>query len=236
MDPKEIGINWLIFIGQIAAGILLLILLFKLYRLLRAFVKRAGALRKLKKYCAENKFGFIKIKNVWGSVFRMSGNPELIIDSDRKRYVIKFFTTIRRNMVLHFMSDGLYRYSKLAGFSLPVNLGWVNSALLFKTDNMDSHLFTYYLAEFFEIPNMIHQMPDIRFNDYEKPGVETVPVLLLNPLPMKITGVVANRMVLLSGGDFYEKFLVHSASSLIADIRRGCIFGDIPRKKILGLE
>ncbi len=199
MDPKEIGIGWLIFIGQVAAGILLLILLFKLYRLLRAFVKRAGALRKLKKYCAENKFGFIKIKNVWGSVFRMSGNPELIIDSDRMRYVIKFLTTIRRNMVLHFMSDGLYRYSKLAGFSLPVNLGWVNNSLLFKTDNMDSHLFTYYLAEFFEIPNMIHQMPDIRFNDYEKPGVETVPVLLLNPLPTKITGVVANRTVLRRG-------------------------------------
>jgi hypothetical protein len=236
MDPKEIAINWLIFIGQIAAGVLLIILFIKLYRLIRALVKRASAMRRLKKYCAENKLGFKKIKNVWGSVFRLSGCPELIIDSGRKRYVIKFLTTIKRNMALHFMSDGLYRYSKLAGFSIPINLHWVNSAHLYKPENMGSNLFTYYLGEFFEIPNMVHRMPDIKFNDYEKPGVEIVPVLLLNPLPMKITGVVANGSVMLAGGDFFEKFMLHSASSLIADFDRERIFGDLPRKKILGLE
>ncbi|MBQ8551596.1 MAG: hypothetical protein IJ428_02145 [Clostridia bacterium] len=86
--------NWLIFLAQIAVAVVIIVIIIKSLKYIRAFVKRASLMRRLRAICKEKGFT-LKENGVYTSIIKPSINPELSIEMGAKAYLVKFFACLK---------------------------------------------------------------------------------------------------------------------------------------------
>ncbi|MBQ2278155.1 MAG: hypothetical protein II333_06250, partial [Clostridia bacterium] len=80
--------SWVEFLITLALMIAAVVLLYKAYGYLRAFVKRAAFFLNLKKICRRNGYSLMKTAPLYHSVFFRTTRPELLIETGEGSYSI----------------------------------------------------------------------------------------------------------------------------------------------------
>ena len=192
----------------------------------RAMVKRASAVHRLKKLARESGGTLTVRKSCYSSIFVRGNEPEILLDIKDRRYVLYLWATVRHRRTLHLRDNGLYSNNKhigymLAGVLFPYGAGvWGFHA---KAADHSARTAWYY-SSMVKISRDIHLMPEIDYAAYFVNGKTNLPVLLLNPIPMNVEVTENGRIHSLTEGERLPDALggaaVYSASGFISAARR----------------
>ena len=132
-----------------------------IYSLIRAMVKRANFLRRLRRICSDKCYAIERTRLTVSSFFRVGTSPDLVIHTANCDYRIRFLTCILRIKFYHFVSPLAFAtYFKL-GIVLPMARDASTTILLPR----------------------YHELPPLE--DFDK--TQKKDILLFNPLPVEIT-------------------------------------------------
>ena len=210
---------WLIVFFQ---GSLLCFLSFLGYRIslfLSAVRVRKRSFKKLKNFAKAQGFGF-EAKKVYASLVVRRNEPDIIIDTPQTRYIVSFFSTIRKRKTLRLFDNGLYSYSDNIGYMLLYTrnmalLGpawgvfWPNSIKPFPT----------FASDMVEIPRGMHLLPKVDYEKFDICHKENRHILLLNPVPLEVYGIEKGQQRKLRDDDFFCGQYIESCSGLISYLR-----------------
>lgn len=184
--PNESFRSWYILFLQLGVlvGSVLGVYYFALF--VRAFRIRRTAVQKLSAYAEQNGHT-LHITHPYRSLIRCAANPEVIYETADKRYIISLFASIRKKKTLHLTDNGFYSYSSKVGYGLLIgSMGYfgVSMAGMFRPKNVAP--MPYMHSFVIDLPEGIHIMPNIRYEDHHSPDKQNVHVLMLNPIPLDV--------------------------------------------------
>ncbi|HBL85103.1 MAG TPA: hypothetical protein DDZ99_09470 [Clostridiales bacterium] len=143
---------------EILVVILSIIIIPRIFRYIKALIKRILFIKKLRRICIYKGFRFIQMRNFYLSIFMHNENPELLVVTDARIYIVSLFTALKRRKALHFISDKtvieIYNFLK----AMPPK----------------------------ETKKYYH-IADIDLPDYITTPLPIEKILLVNPVPYKIT-------------------------------------------------
>ena len=198
-DPREVALNWLLFLLQLAAIILIVILFLALIRYLRIFGKRARALKDLRKLARECGYRYQKTGHCYRSLFRNYAQPYVILENDDVLYAIRFLPTLRKNSIVQIRSPQVYRINRQFGYILPSrNARMLAVAQIFRPDNVGDELLSMTHKEMHEFQKGDRIMPRIEMRENDKPWQE---IIILHPAPMRAVQVHDGKEKQLIGGE-----------------------------------
>ena len=206
--------DWGIFLFQTFLLITFIAIAILIYRYVRAIIRRIAFLSKLTLFCRMKNIKIQKTGSALLSIFKNTKAPELIIDNDCKRYVIKFFTpTIVKNVNINFISPNYYFLTSVKGYILFArNAGALIRTSFFKPKNIEATFLKLTHTETVEKMKGRKHLPTIDFSRYSTNEKETENILIINPIPLNIKYINANRFELLLSGDKYDNYRVYSAN------------------------
>lgn len=223
----EIVKSWLKLIFQIGFGAFGLWLIWELFIWVQAVRKRLRACRKLAKYAKDNGLDLTQQIHPLITLFRPSRTPEFILDDDKRRYIISLFPTVHRKQVLHLHENGLYTYTKSFGFLLRVGAPAPNTrmTMFIPTEGLGGMANMTYMQQI-DLPRGLYRLPSVTYEDYYRASVESIPILLLNPVPMDVDLCANGRVRKLMDGDTLPPSIrVYSLSGFLALLEEIRIFG-----------
>ena len=224
MDPQTQTIvrDWGIFLLQILILIISIALFILLYRYVRAILKRTIFLFKLKIFCKMQDIS-IKKTGSWSiSVFMNTKSPELLIETEEKRYVVKFFTpSVVKNVNLNFITPNDYFLTSVKGFVLVTrNAGALIRYSFFRPKNIESTFLKLTHTEIHEKIKGQKFLPTPEYGKYHSIEKKTENILIINPIPLNIKYAHVNRFESLLGGDEYGNFKVYSTNEFYLNFVR----------------
>lgn len=201
--------SWVEFLITLALMIAAVVLLYKAYGYLRAFVKRAAFFLNLKKICRRNGYSLMKTAPLYHSVFFRTTRPELLIETGEGSYSIKLFACVKRKETYVF--DGLNHFTTRSNFN-PIYLNtryptkgahwWnekVRNVLVPRTYRADDHFET----------------SDITAKPIEFPENNSIRrILCINPISVEMLRVNKSQTEIVADGDYYEGCYIYSAGGL----------------------
>ena len=224
MNPRTQTIlrAWGIFLFQIFVLIVSIAIFILIYRYIRALLKRVIFLVKINVFCKKNHIQVRKTKLQLLSVFKNTKSPELIIENNVKRYVIKFFTpTIVKNVNLNFVSPNYYFLTNVKGYVLLTrNAGSLIKARFFKPKNIEDTFLKMTHKELVEKVKGQKYLPPIDFEKYKSSEKITENILMITPVPLNMKYINANRFDALMSGDKYANFKVYSTNEFYLEFVR----------------
>ncbi len=181
--------SWLLLLGEIGLGILLILGGLCLLRLLSGYRIRRRSFRRLAAYAEERGFTLSQSAGLYTSLVRRTTAPELILDTGRRRYILYHFSTLRKRRTLRLLEGGLYSYTKHFGYLLYTRITrHIGPAYaLFWPKHIKAPSLIH--SEIVDVPRGLHLFPSVEWEANERRGVKNIRVLLLNPIPMRIVGV-----------------------------------------------
>ena len=172
----------------------------------RAVFIRVSALRRMKAYAKRNGHKLTVNANPYISLFKKTSEPEIIYETEKQRYIMSLWATVKRKKTLHLTDFGFYSYSQNVGYWLicgsfggtsivsPIGISLVGGL------PSDTKWWYWIHSEITDTPpEGVRFMPKIEFEAHKNPNKENIFVLLLNPIPFKINYV--EKGVLHQGGD-----------------------------------
>ena len=206
--------DWGIFLFQTFLLIIFVAITILIYRYARAIIRRIAFLSKLTLFCKMKNIKIQKIRSAILSIFKNTKTPELIIENNSKRYVIKFFTpSIVKNVNMNFISPNYYFLTSIKGYILIArNAGALIRSSFFKPKNIETTFLKLTHTEIIEKMKGIKHLPTIDFLRYDVDNKKTENILIINPIPLNIKYINANCFELLLSGDKYDNYRVYSAN------------------------
>ena len=178
--------DWYVLLLQLGVLTLCGIGVYYLVLFFRAVGIRRAAIRKLLAYAKQNGHT-LRIAHPYRSLVRRTTRPELIYEAEDKRYIISLFATIRKKKTLHLTDNGLYSYSAKIGYGLLIGgIPYYRTAMpgLFRPKNIapmpNAH------SHVVDLPEGVHLMPDVRYEEHYSPDKQNINVLMLNPIPFDV--------------------------------------------------
>ena len=213
---------WGLFLLELLALILVIVLSVFAFRYIRAICKRRRFVRKITALCKSNKILFNKNAWQYASIFRNTKKPDLIIDTESKRYVIKYFTpSIVKNINLHFITPNRYFITNVKGYILVTrNAGALIRAGFFKPKNIESTFLSLTHTEIVEFVKGEKKFPSIEFDKYKHESKKTQNVLIINPIPLNVKYINKNKFDLLLSGDSYHNYQMYSTEEFLLGFKR----------------
>ena len=200
--------SWLIFTAQIAAAVLIIVLLVKSYKYVRALFKRAALMRSIRAICRKNGCTCIE-RNVYSSVFGRSNTAELTVVTDKKTYAIKFFACLKYK--------DTYTLSDLTSFTTTNNarpillsFGIGNSGMVFNNKNEQQLALKRIVKADGTYINAENSGSSVIFPD----GENTEKILCINPISVEINVVRTNRPERIFDGEKFMYCTVYSGKAL----------------------
>ena len=216
MDPqtKTIIRDWGIFLFQIFVLIICIAFFILIYRYARAILKRIIFFVKIKVFCKAQGIHINKTAPLLISIFKNTKLPELLLETEEKRYILKYFTpSIVKNINLNFITPNDYFLTSVKGFILTTrNAGALIRASFFKPKNIESTFLKLTHTEVHERIKGQKFLPSPNYEKYHIDNKVTEKILIINPIPLNIKYVHVNRFEPLLGGDEYGKFKVFSTN------------------------
>ncbi len=208
---------------QIALFVCVAVLVYFIYRYIRAVAIRCSFIRRIKRFAKENNYKISRKTNTILSLFKVTDTPELLVENSDTAFVIKFWSTVRGKKTLRLMSNGLYSYSN--------NIGYMNLLT-----NPKGHILTggavfcppnikYYQkfsnthSEMVEVIKGVHLMPDIKWGKLEKADKNNMRILLLNPIPFGVVRIENGVERRHTDGDSFCGVNVYSAMGFLSYLR-----------------
>lgn len=192
----------------------------------RAVGRRASALRRFKK-CVMDKGGELSCYGSgYRSLFTRVDIPELIVDVDKRRYILYLWATVMPFRTLHLQDNGIYSYNKNFSYMLVMPDNAPGSRLeIFRPKGMEKDpMFSWYYTETIQLPAGAHLMPEINYDEFYDPDKINIPVFLLNPIPLNVEICENGSVHKLGDGDKLPKSLggatIYSAASFISMLER----------------
>ena len=192
----------------------------------RAISRRASGLRRLRQ-CVAQKGGEISCcGNGYHSLFTRSDVPELIVDVDKRRYILYLWATVLPFRMLHLQDNGIYSYNKNFTYMLVMPDNAPGSRLeIFRPKGMENEpMFSWYYTETIQLPAGAHLMPQIDYSEFYDPNRINIPVFLLNPIPLSVEICENGSVHKLGDGDKLPKSMggatVYSMASFISMLER----------------
>jgi len=210
--------NWIVFLGQMVLIVIGLVLLYYLYRYLRALRKRLRAVKQLK--ASAKKAGFRCVKTSASHINFDAHNMEtcFVLTKGLTQYNVRFLATIGKNRTLRFLSPDSYVSEKNFGYILlnTRNVISIMMAKMFKPKNIPGNLLKWVHTENVTFPsNTIHTK-----------GVEVLQegnvheIVILNPVPLKVFLLDKTTWKQVIGGETWQKLSFHDISSFCSMIER----------------
>lgn len=216
-EARSIIRSWVKFLFELLILILIIAVIVLIYRYIRAIYKRARFVTKATFYCKTNKLKLQKNSFQYLSILCNTKKPDLIMETENKRYVIKYFTpSILKNVNLSFITPNRYFITNVKGFILVAkNVGFLLRARLFKPKNIDSTFLSLTHTEITEHIKGEKRLPTISFDLYKSAEKETENILIINPIPLNVKYINKNKFDLLLSGDEYHNFKIYSSEEFL---------------------
>ena len=212
---------WAVFLLQLFILIFGILFFMYVWRNLRVILKRARAVSNFRAVCDKNNIKLEKKSSLYKSLFKDTTEPELVIETDETKYVIKLFNpAVIKNINVTFLSPSEYIVTKANGYILvSKNMYWLFITNLFRPKNISSRFFIPVHTMQYETVKGIKSFPKINFE--EKPSEKkTVNVLMFNPVPLNIKYVDKSHTRQLLSGDKFEGYEIYSSGDFLSRLKR----------------
>ncbi len=202
--------RWLFFLKDVLIIVVILFLVFKSYKYIRAYVKRLKLLLKVKKLCKMKSFK-CTAKKYFFSIISRSTTPEMQIEAYEKTYIIKFFACLKRKQTYVLNNQGGY----------------------YTTNNFNPILISYGSPRYTVLPHntaegeLYMSRVLVSKNDYiikedQNNGVmpspktpkSIVPILCIHPVSVDFMVVRNNRPERIFDGESFQGYTVYSGDGL----------------------
>ena len=216
--------TWVVFLAQLVLLVLCVFLAVAFIRLLACLRIRKKAIKKLKAYAKVNDLKLVQCANGYKSIFARQSCPEFYLETRRARYIISFWTTFWRIRHLRLLDVGLYTYSHYVGYAMLGGPGQMGGSYgmgrgfmlpIFREWAKKIGLPLWH-TDLVEVPQGMHLIPKIEWEDKENPEKKNVRVLLLNPVPYKITGVEKGQPKPLGDDTTLGEWHIYSMTGLVS--------------------
>ena len=183
-------------IGLLIDTLFIFWLLKGIYNWIRALITRGSLYRKLSKLCRNNGYELEKPRSPLASFFRFSKNPDVILRTTDREYLIRLVTCRARKRFWHFVSpEYAVRYMRFYFAAFGAS----------KTTGLRAFERYFHLPPFDE---------DYMKETYTKNGetVQKQQILLFDPQPIRITCVQGgNSSVNAASGTEFDGWLIYNA-------------------------
>ena len=194
---------------------------------IRALRIRRKSYRQLKVYAKQNGINFIRHASSYRSIFTRTTEPEWILETEKERYILSLFATVKRRRELQLSDIQLYQYTKVSGFPMMfggnsvrfpiISFGCFDTILRIRTINIRTFgTGARPFDQTVRLPKGFHLLPDIDWKSAEHPTKTNIRVLLLNPIPMKVSALENGHIRKSGDADTVGDYRVWSASGLIS--------------------
>ena len=150
---------------------------------------------KIKVFCKAQGIHINKTAPLLISIFKNTKLPELLLETEEKRYILKYFTpSIVKNINLNFITPNDYFLTSVKGFVLITrNAGALIRASFFKPKNIESTFLKLTHTEVHERIKGQKFLPSPNYEKYHSDNKVTENILIINPIPLNIKYVHVNR-------------------------------------------
>ncbi len=222
--------SYYVLIIQLALLVLSVYLLLVLIRFLRAINIRRKTLIKLKKNAKENNYNFFINSNSFTSLFFRKDSPEWIFETEKTRYIIYLWSTIKSKKTLRLSSNGLYSYSN--------NIGYMNlltnprghiltGGAVFCPSNINYYeKFPNMHSNMVEVKKGWDLMPKIFWEHFESSTKNNINVFLLNPVPYSFLCIENGIEKKVPDGYTFCGFSVWSAEGFLSFVKGEKLLGE----------
>ena len=209
--------SWLSFAVTLTAITASVYLVCLAFRYVRAFLIRRKSIRRLKVYAKDNGLRFLVNSNIYKSVFKKTDTPELIIESEKTRYIVSLWASIGSTTMLRLLDCGLYMYSKRSGFVFYTGHRRYYSYL---ARPKGFEMFPLLLASLENIPRGMSLFPKISWQAYESSEKKNINILLLNPVPLSVDAVKNGMLCKMNDGSDFLNMKIYDESRCIFMIQK----------------
>lgn len=220
--PSQQRYVWAVFLLQLFLLIFGVLLFMYVLRNLRSIFKRKRAISNFKAVCEKNNVVFKKNASLYKSLFKDTTEPEMVIETSEKRYVIKLFNPANiKNINITFLTPEKYIITKANGYILvSKNIYWLFITNMFRPKNISSRFFIPVHIEQYETNKGIKDFPKIDFDTYRLAEKETVNVMMFNPVPLNIKYIDKSHTRQLLSGDKFENYEIYSSGDFLSRLKR----------------
>ena len=209
--------NWIVFLGEIALYVLAGVMIYFLYRYLRAVNKRVKAVKNIRK--SAEIAGF-KCKKTGNYLNFDCHNMEtcMVLTKGLTQYNVRFLSTFGKNRNLRFYSPDEYVSEKIVGYILlnAKGSGFLSWARIFKPKNIPGNLLKWIHTETFAFPSK-----RIRTTGVENLQSGNVhEVVIFNPVPLRAYYLDKTLWKLIVGGETWKNLSFHDISTFCSLIER----------------
>lgn len=200
---------WLTFGFWICIAILVVFIAVKSYKYIRGFAKRRSLLKRIKKICKTKGYDLSYTKSALLSVFKPSKQSEIHIATQDKSYHIHFVAALKRKDTYTLTDVGNYYTSNnfnpiLLSHGYPPSHSTMN-----KTESKKLRLPIIYRAK----NNYIKTIHTTAIEENELRS-DSVNILCINPVPVKLEVVKTNRPEQAFDGDMFKGYIIYSGQGL----------------------
>ena len=185
----------------------------RLYKYVRAFLKRKSLIKRIKQICKVKKLNLNYGFKFYLSIFGKSSTPELTIVSSEKIYKIKMFACLKKKDIYTLTSPNSFFTTNNVN-PIFVEYHYPTMAI---TKNRDSKLF---LSPFYKSSNSYIRDVKITPEIEEEVGSNTVNILCINPIATKIEVVRTNKAEEVFDGDKFKGYTVYSGNALCEFLKK----------------
>jgi len=211
--------TWLVFLLQIAILVASVFLLLLIIRIIACLRIRISAVRRLKKYARDNGLVLSKNANCYRSVFRAGTVPEITVETETRSYHLAFFPTFWRKKHLRLFDNGLYTYSSYVGYVMLYTRAFEITGVGALVGKQGIKYFPLLHSDMTEVPKGMHLMPKTDWESFERAEKENVRILLLNPIPLNVSGIEGGALRKLGDGTAFGGYVVYSMTGFISYLK-----------------
>ena len=209
--------NWIVFLGEIALYVLVGVMIYFLYRYLRAVNKRVKAVKNIRKSAEIAGFKCKKTGNYLNFDCHNMATC-MVLTKGLTQYNVRFLSTFGKNRNLRFYSPDEYVSEKIVGYILlnAKGSGFLSWARIFKPKNIPGNLLKWMHTETFAFPSK-----RIRTTGVENLQSGNVhEVVIFNPVPLKAYYLDKTLWKLIVGGETWKNLSFHDISTFCSLIER----------------
>ena len=201
--------TWLSFLGQIIIIVMCLVLAIYICIYIRALTKRIKLLKTIKKICRNKSFTYKKSSSLIASVFSPSANSELIVDTGKDTYSIRFFACKKRKSTYVFKKDGSF-YTTNNFNPILISMGHPSSYMSPKNAR-ERRLF---MSPFANLKNdfINGEGKGADFNKKKDSNIKQI--ICLNPISVEIRVIRTNQEEQIFDGDEFCGCIIYSGNGL----------------------
>ena len=200
--------SWLILIATIAAAAVVITIVCKSFKYVRALFKRIALMKKLKSLCGKNGWTLDLLDSPYKSVFGATNGPELSMSKDGRRILVKFFTCLRYADTYTLSDIRRFTTESNAGMTL-VNMKPFSSGIAAKDPALA-------IPHFHGVKN--GTLREIEIVGGEDGGIQSDEdaelILCVNPISIEMRRVAGSRTEQVFDGDVVDGYTVYSGGAL----------------------